>query len=586
MQRPPSGSVGFGGMRPPSGGMRPPSGGAGFAPGSRIGPGTGYGQPMVGMGSALNTQLEVTHRPVTKEGLGGIAPSSLGPGRQVADRSYYLGVLRSKNMELQAEIQRLKQQEENITKSNATVQSLDGKAKSLSSEVNNLKNLLSDYNFAVSKVGAGADLNTLKSDTEQLKLYNADQSQKVDKIFLEVKQKDQKAKELETAIRKQLDEMDQRLNAEPEKKAQYIALREESAKLLEDLMPRQRDLEFLQRKLKTLSAELKADGARQAALALQDRKERLEKRKLDLLEEIRQYGGTLPDEKTRLMNQVKTETADIENLQAEAETIKADTQKVKEAIAGVDADLQDYKGDKAEKYKELEAKDREMQDFIDKFPENRKETLDVISKIEVRIVQLLEAIGKNLSSSENLPSQQQVQEMSADLEFKKKQMDFSMSTHQRLKNELDLRRKELEKVSNLDTKISGELEAIMEKIHQFEDDIVRFGDLDGLRQEANERKQDLLTRKATALKLRDCLRQCVQLLTINVYEPLRQSMNENEVYAALQAQESKLRLIHQTVFSLSDFIAQKGSETDYAPLKAECLAMCEEINKFIQDHNA
>lgn len=55
--------------------------------------------------------------------------------------------------------------------------------------------------------------------------------------------------------------------------------------------------------------------------------------------------------------------------------------------------------------------------------------------------------------------------------------------------ELDLRRKELEKVSNLDTKISGELEAIMEKIHQFEDDIVRFGDLDGLRQEANERKQ-------------------------------------------------------------------------------------------------
>lgn len=40
----------------------------------------------------------------------------------------------------------------------------------------------------------------------------------------------------------------------------------------------------------------------------------------------------------------------------------------------------------------------------------------------------------------------------------------------------------------------------------------------------------------------------------SVYEPLRQSMNENEVYAALQAQESKLRLIHQTVFSLSDCV--------------------------------
>ena len=46
----------------------------------------------------------MTLRPVTKEGLGGIAPGSLGPGRQVADRSYYLGILRSKNVELQAEV--------------------------------------------------------------------------------------------------------------------------------------------------------------------------------------------------------------------------------------------------------------------------------------------------------------------------------------------------------------------------------------------------------------------------------------------------------------------------------------------------
>mmetsp|Transcript_122702 Transcript_122702/g.212771 ORF Transcript_122702/g.212771 Transcript_122702/m.212771 type:complete len:585 (-) Transcript_122702:179-1933(-) len=581
MQRPPSTHAGFGGMRPPSGGMP----GAGYAPpGSRAGLGTAY-QPMVGMGNALNTQLEVTLRPVTKEGLGGIAPGSLGPGRQVADRSYYLGILRSKNVELQAEIQRLKQQEEAITKSNANMASMDGKAKNLQKEVNDLKNLLSDYNFAVSKAQSGADLNTLKSDTEQLKAYNLQQSEKCDQIFLEGKQRDAKAKELENQIRQQLDEMDQKLNAEPEKKEQYYSLRQQSQKLMDELLPKQRDLEFLQRKHKTLQAELKADQVKQAAMKLQERKEKLEQKKKDLVAEIRQHGGTLPDEKSRLLNQVKSETAEIENLQAQMETVKAETQKVKEALAHLESDLSEYRGDRAEKYKELEAKDREMQDFIDKFDDAKKTALDDTTKCEERIVHLLEQIGKNMQASETLPSQQQVQEMSADLEFKKKQMDFSVSTHERLKNELELRKKELEKVDNLDSKITNELEAITEKIKSNEEAIKKYSNLEALRQDADQRKRDLLTKKTASAKLRDALKTNVHLLTTNKYEPLRQSLQENEVYAALQAQENKIRLINQTVFSLSDFIAQKGSEADYLPLKAQCLSMCEEINQFIQEHN-
>lgn len=546
--------------------------------------GTAY-QPMVGMGNALNTQLEVTLRPVTKEGLGGIAPGSLGPGRQVADRSYYLGVLRSKNVELQAEIQRLRQQEETITKNNATMASMDGKAKLLNSDVNDLKNLLSDYNFAVSKAQAGSDLNTLKSDTEQLKAYNSEQSNKVDQIFLEGKQRDAKARQLEDQIKQQLDEMDQKLNAEPEKKELYYTLRQESTKLMEELLPKQRDLEFLQRKHKTLQAELKGDQVKQAAMKLQERKEKLEQKKADILAEIKQHGGTLPDEKSRLLNQVKSETAEIEALQTQAEEVKAETQKVREALAHLESDLSEYKGDRAEKYKELEAKDREMQDFIDKFDDAKREAQDNTTKTEEHIVQMLEAIGKNLAATDNLPSQQQVQEMSADLEFKKKQMDFSVSTHERLKNELELRKKELEKVDNLDAKITSELEAITEKIKSNEESIKKYSNLDALRQDADQRKRELIAKKTESLKLRDALKSSVHLLSSNKFEPLRQSLQENEVYAALQSQEQKIRLIHQTVFSLSDFIAQKGSEADYLPLKAQCLSMCDEINRFIQEHN-
>jgi hypothetical protein len=78
----------------------------------------------------------------------------------------------------------------------------------------------------------------------------------------------------------------------------------------------------------------------------------------------------------------------------------------------------------------------------------------------------------------------------------------------------------------------------------------------------------------------------VHLLTVSKYEPLKQSLAENEVYMKLQQQEQKIRAVWQNVFQLSDFVAQKGSEADYLPLKATCLSMCEEINDLIKEHNA
>eukprot|EP00996_Jenningsia_fusiforme_P005796 NODE_685_length_1984_cov_16.704910_g633_i0.p1 GENE.NODE_685_length_1984_cov_16.704910_g633_i0~~NODE_685_length_1984_cov_16.704910_g633_i0.p1 ORF type:complete len:605 (+),score=188.84 NODE_685_length_1984_cov_16.704910_g633_i0:69-1817(+) len=579
MQRPPSQS-GFNGMRPPSGGMRPPSGGA---PGSRAG--TAF-QPMMGMGTALNTQLEVTNRPVTKEGMAGVAPGSQGPGRTVADRSYFMGVLRAKNTELQAEIQRLKAQEEHLTKSSSAVASMDRRTKDVQAEVNALKEMLADYNFAVSKGQSGSDLDAIKDEMETLKAQNELQSKRVDEVFLSVKSAETKAKEAEAQIKLQLDQLDNKLNAEPEKRAQYYSLREQSGKLQEELIPMQRDLELLQRKNASLNAELKADQSKQAAFKLQDKKTKLEKQKAALLEEIRtSENGKLPDEKTKLLNQVKADTAEIEAMQKEADDIKKDIQTIRDAIMQIDVDLADYKSDKAEKYKELETKDREMQEFISRFDDSKREVTTASAKAEETIVHLLEAIGKTLSSTEHMPAPSQVGEMQAEIDFKRRQMDFSVSTHERLKNELELRKKELEKVDNLDAKISNELVAITEKIKQNEDAIRTYSNLEALRQDADQRKRELTVRKSRVSRLRDALKQSVQVLSQELYEPLRQSMDENEVHAQLQIQEQKIRQINQTVFSLGDFIAQKGSEGDYLPTKMACLSTSEEINKFIIEQN-
>lgn len=55
-------------------------------------PGTRGGN--AGGGIALSSQVQVTDRPITQQGLGGIKTGNRGPNRQVQDKSYFLGLLR------------------------------------------------------------------------------------------------------------------------------------------------------------------------------------------------------------------------------------------------------------------------------------------------------------------------------------------------------------------------------------------------------------------------------------------------------------------------------------------------------------
>lgn len=534
---------------------------------------------------ALNTNIEVAFRPVTNQGMKGAAPSTAGPRRQVADQTYYLGILRSKNAELLAEIERLRHQEEVIKKSSSAAQSMDKKTRELQQAVQSLKETLSDHNFAVAKATGGVDVDVMLHETEVLKEMNAAQMQKVDAVFLEGRSLENRAKELEQQVKARLDVLDEKLNAEPERRAEYYRFRETGAQMQEQLMPMQREVDSLQRKLKMMTAELAADGQHRTALQRVERLKALEQEKAQLLEEVRASpDGRLPDEKTKLMTKVKTETLEIENVQKQIEEANLEVKRLKDTVITLDTDLLEYKGERAEKYKELEAKDREMQEFISNFDPARASLIEQLAAAEASIVGRLERTGKNLHFLETLQgtSQEQVKEMQGDLDFKKKQLDYSMSTHQRLKNELELRRKELEKVSTLDTKIATELAAVVEKVRQQEEELVTFGDLQRLTQAAERRRRELTAQKAEVSKLRDQLRGLVHLVTTTQMEPLRRTVHESECHAALQAQEQRIRLIQQNVHALSDFIAQKGHEMDYVPLRDQCLSMTDEINTFLQ----
>ena len=102
-------------------------------------------------GVGLNTEINIKDRPVTREGMVGIAPGTMGPGRQVVDASFYVGKLRQKTAELQAEIDKMNAEVERYHKDSTTYQQYERKYETLIKEVRRLEGQLADYNLAMDK---------------------------------------------------------------------------------------------------------------------------------------------------------------------------------------------------------------------------------------------------------------------------------------------------------------------------------------------------------------------------------------------------------------------------------------------------
>ena len=59
-------------------------------------------------GVGYNTKISAVDRPITNHGLSGMAGQMQGPGRQIYDRNYYANLLKQKNIDIVAEINKMK----------------------------------------------------------------------------------------------------------------------------------------------------------------------------------------------------------------------------------------------------------------------------------------------------------------------------------------------------------------------------------------------------------------------------------------------------------------------------------------------
>ena len=117
-----------GSLRPGSGRARPP----GTASRLRTGAASTSAGTQAAQGIAIQTNVNVSDRPVTGQGMMGMKTAASGAtGRLVEDGAYYTGILRRKITDISNETNRLRAEIESYSKENAQYGQLERKYENL-----------------------------------------------------------------------------------------------------------------------------------------------------------------------------------------------------------------------------------------------------------------------------------------------------------------------------------------------------------------------------------------------------------------------------------------------------------------------
>lgn len=596
--RPPSAR----GYRPPSGkGMRPGSGARGRMPPSSMGrppgtaamrmpPGTGMvpgtarpGSRAGEMGGALNAQIRVAERPMTKQGLTGMRTSAgRGPQRAIYDKSFYMGQLRAKITELAAEIAKMQREVDQFNQENATFLTYEKRAEGLATEIKELQGQLADYNTLLDKINTDTEMDDIVQDFNALKIQNEREQKSIDELFTQRRDKEQQIKQLEI-------ELDQeRRMAEslvedmpPDQRAKYAQLKNVNNSLQAELEQKQQDLDALATRIQNLEDEVSSSPVKQEAVTLYEKLNELGEKKQSLLDEMeKENKGTPAEERERLLKQVKEDNQEIASMERKTSELREKIETVNGETQQLDMDLEEHQGERNVKYKELKKREETMDEFLETFEEVKANEQARKQQLESNIVNVLEHMSRGMARTKHLPSPAELQRMKDDLNFKETEMHKSQSTAASLGSEHTRLQMDLEKVEQLETKITTELESLKERIQTMTLELETFSDLDALTDQSEEKKARLYKEKKTLSARKETFKKHVQSLS-SFYDATKSKLMENETHSQLGNLERKWQHHEQNNFVMKEFIATKSMESDYRPLKQNVSEQLEDINKLL-----
>ncbi|XP_041871237.1 intraflagellar transport protein 74 homolog isoform X2 [Corvus kubaryi] len=565
--------------RPASSSRTPSAGRIGTAmPPSTARPGSRGGS--LTPGGVLSSQVKVADRPVTQQGLSGIKTAMKGPQRQIMDKTYYLGVLRSKTNELTTEINKLQEEVEMYKQEKSVYLSYEKRAEALAGEIKDFQGQLADYNMVLDILNTSTDMAEVIRDYNMLKVQNDRDTQSMDKIFTERQVTEKLIQAVEEDIKREKVVADDIMkDTSQENQAKYMEMKAANEKLSQELIVQQQELDALNVEEESLRAEIAHSGVKQKAVQMYEKLHELKEHRDKMIAEDKNVESP-QEERERLLNQVKDDSQKIASMERQLAEVKGKIDHFKKVIQRLDMDLENHRGEENWKYKELKKREESMDNFLETFEDVKSQELERKAQIEANVVALLELTSRNLNHMKQISSvtNQELKIMQEDLTFKSNEMQKSQSTAKSLITESQKLQMDLQKMELLEGKMVGELASLKDKIEQTKAELEIYNNLPALKASGEEKKKKLQDDKEKLTKCSHAFKKIMEHLNAQ-YETLKKELQENETHSQLTNLERKWQHHEQNNFMMKEFIATKSQESDYQPIKKNVKKLVKEYNQ-------
>uniref|UniRef100_A0A3B3WEL7 Intraflagellar transport 74 homolog n=1 Tax=Poecilia mexicana TaxID=48701 RepID=A0A3B3WEL7_9TELE len=543
-----------------------------------------------------------------------LASLSEGPQRQILDKSYYLGLLRSKINELTTETSKLHKEIENFNQENSVYVSYEKRAESLAAEIKDLQGQLADYNMLVDKLNTNTEMEEMINDYNRVKAQNDIEARSIDSIFTERREREEVIRAIEEEIRRERQVAEEVVQAMPSaKRDKYFSMTTANEELLQELAVLQEELDVLVTRKEDYEAELSHSQIKQEMVRLHETLASLEGKR-NAMEDEHKSLGSPQEEREKLLKQVKEDNQEIASMERQLTEIRDRRRQISEDIRNLDQDSEAAQGECQQKYKELKRKEEEIDRFLDSFEESRAEEQEKLTRSQEGIVSLLEHCSRNMLRLRHVDTvtASELKNMQEVLVSKETEVVQSESTARGLTTESRRLQQDLEKVQQLEGKISAELSTLKEQVSTMETELLTYRDLDALRRSADDKRKRLQEERLTLSQRRDSFLQLLEEMSLK-HEALKTKLQENETHAQVRAAtrptersqhicffqelsgvclcvcvslvsqltnlERKWQHLEQNNFVMKEFIASKTQESDYESVAKVVYQQVADYNK-------
>lgn len=508
-----------------------------------------------------------------------------GTQRTILDESYFIGVIRGKMGELNAELAKMRAEIKDKMEDQSAYLSYEKKAEGLAKDLKELQGQLADYNVMNDKLTTHTAIEEVLMERDELKARNDREAATIDSLFVERKRKEQEIKQILGEIATVRARADAIVTDMPTEQRQYFdTLKASNDQLSNSVSQQQQQLDTLNTKLAILQQKMVDEPIKQEALALYEQMRGLLSKNEALKAEIANDKTETPEmQKERLTQQLKLDNQEISAMDRRVNELSAQIRTVSDEISRIDDQVEEQDEEKRSKYLELVKKDKEFQEFLDAYPSEKAKELERIGACEARNVQLLEQIARNIQRASQLPSANaaDAEAVKGDLEFKSQEMNRSQATSESLTTQRARLTKDLENVNQLEGKIEKEMKALQEKMDSMNSELKSFGDLDKMKRTVEATKAQLGEAKLKFQVRQERMNQAVAELNAE-YEKLKNDLQENETYIQLSNMEKKWQLLAKNNFAMRDYIASREYDTDAAMYTKTVAVHVQDYNDLIK----